>query len=370
MALPSTLTAEQQLVRSTGITGSEIAALAGVSRYKSAIDVYADKVAPAPPDDRDSHHVERGVFLEEGLLRWYAWRTGRRLEYPGTLRHPLYPLVVATPDALACGHGERPRVVECKCPDWRIARDWGADGTAEIPAYYMPQVQWEMAVAGCLEADVIALIDGDLKIYTVPWNQRLFDALLTIAQLFWGDHVRPRIPPPPEASVAYGDYLRRVYPEATQPALADTPVDAVPLLRQLDDATAALEWATKQRDAAKHGIMAMLEAAAGMQGAWGTIYYKNNKPSPRTDWRAVAIDAGASQAQIDQFTTQPDHGPRVFRAYITNPECLNGGTSQPSLGSPAASESPATGIAAPAGLLGPVPDAHRPGGAKKPPDNP
>lgn len=354
MPLPSTLTPEQQLVRATGITGSEIAALAGCSRFHQAIDVYAAKVGDAPQDMADDGqpqpHIERGVFLEQGLLNWYAYRTGRRLETPGTLRHPQFPLVVATPDAIAYGApGEPPRVVECKAPNWRSRGHWGEPGTAEIPSYYIPQVQWELAVSGCKQADVIALLDGDLAVYTVDYDPVLFNALYTVARVFWAKHVEPQRPPAPEASAAYGEYLRRKFPVATAAELPEATPDMLDHIRAYYFASHHQRaWATKEA-AAKHTLMDLLGTHKGVCGSWGRIHYRNNKPAPKTNWRAVAEALGAPQDLIAQHTTQPVPGPRVFRAYFTESDSLlHAAASQPSLSSPTAvCLEPATAVPGP-----------------------
>lgn len=324
MALPSTLSPDQQLLRATGITGSEIAALAGCSRYKHPVDVYADKVGEGPdaPDDTESNrHIERGVFLEQGMLQWYAFRTGRRVETPGTIIHPQHPLVIATPDGISYGDGP-PRVVECKCPDWPAAKHWGEQGTGQIPSYHQPQIQWELAVTGLQQADVIALLDGDLAIYHVQFDPHLFRALFIVARFFWDKHVVPRLPPPPEASQCYGEYIRRQFPIATTPELLDAPPEAFEHVRQLYLAEHHIKAWDVKRDEAKHNLMAMLEDHGGMRGDWGKIYYRNNKPTQKTNWRAVAQAMDAPPDLIAQHTTQPDAGPRVFRAYFMESDSL------------------------------------------------
>lgn len=361
MPLPSTLSDAQLLARTTGITGSEIAALAGCSTYRAAIDVYASKVGDSPAPPPDGPHLERGVFLEDGILRWYAYRTGRRLEYPGTVTHPTLPLVIATPDAVAHGHDEPPRVVEVKAPDWRSRNHWGVEGTDQIPPYYLPQVQWELAVTGLQHADVVALLDGDLQIFTVEFNPAMFGALYTVARLFWDKHVRPGIPPPPEASQSYGEFLRRKFPEATQPALIDTPVAAADALAQLAGADAQLKRWQAEHDAAKHTLMALLGEHDGMEGAWGRIYYRNNKPSPKVNYKALVAELAPPAALLEKHTHKPATGPRVFRCYIKDTGLLLGTAAnldRPSL--PAAN--PGAGNHQPpapaAELPGPVAKAH------------
>lgn len=318
--LPTTLSADQIALRRTGITGSEIAALAGANPYKGPAEVYNDKLGiELCEDNPDTRHLERGIFLERGLLEWYAWRTGAALDFPGTLQHPQLPLVIATPDALAHMPDGTTRIVEAKCPGPRTVQHWGEPGTAEIPVYYLPQVQWELAVTGCRFADVIALLDGELCIYQVEYDARLFAALLTVANLFWDRHVLAKQPPPPDASAAYGDMLKQQYPVATQPDLLEAPPDLLPAIAELHDAHRCQAAAKAMVEVAKHKLQAAIGEHEGLRGPWGKIYWRNSKPKPQIDWQAVAKAAGATPDLIAQHTHQPEHGPRSFRPYITAP---------------------------------------------------
>lgn len=362
MGLPSTLSPDQLLLRATGITGSEIAALAGCSNFKQPVDVYAEKIGEGPDrseDDEPNSHIERGVFLEAGMLQWYAFRTGRRVESPGTIVHPQYPLVIATPDGIS--HGDGPaRVVECKCPDWRAARHWGQPETDQIPSYHQPQIQWELAVTGLQQADVIALIDGDLAVYHVQFDPHLFRALFVVARLFWEKHVVPRLPPPPEASASYGEYIRRQFPIATAPDLLEAPEEAFEHVRQFYLAEHHMRAWVAKRDEAKHNLMLILGEHGGMRGDWGKIYYRNNKPSPKTNWRAVAQALDAPPDLIAQHTAKPDAGPRVFRAYFMESDALlHAAPSSPALPAPGPADAvpPADCPEQPAAVPGQEPQA-------------
>lgn len=355
MTIPSTLTAAQQAIRATGITGSEIAALAGCSRWRQPVDVYADKVGDvaAAPDTGESHHLERGVFLERGLLDWYAYRTGAQLAYPGTLRHPQLPLVIATPDAVAHWPDAPPRVVECKSPDWRARGHWGEPGSGAIPSYYMPQIQWELAVTGCSQADVIALLDGDLQLYTVDYDPGLFHALYTVALLFWNNHVTARLPPSPDASAAYGNYLRRKFPVAVH-ELAEATQAQTEYVRQLYVAEHHLAAWEAKRDAAKHALMAAIGDASGLQGPWGRITYRNNKPSAKVDYRAIVEAMAPPPELLARHTHTQATGPRVFRPTFAETDMLLG---IPPVYRPAIAPAPAASLEQPAGLPGPQPQA-------------
>lgn len=62
--------------------GSDIATILGWNPYEDPIGLYGRKRGLIERDETDSEAAQAGRFLEEGILRWYAKRTGRRLVSP------------------------------------------------------------------------------------------------------------------------------------------------------------------------------------------------------------------------------------------------------------------------------------------------
>ena len=131
-----TLTAEQKQIRASGIGGSEIAAVAGLSPFGGPLDIWLRKTGAVNDDDISGPHIERGRHLGPGLASWFRAKTGLRVANVGdeeqTFVHPAHPLVIATPDGLVEDH----QVLECKFPSFRVAHHWGQPGTDEVPDYY------------------------------------------------------------------------------------------------------------------------------------------------------------------------------------------------------------------------------------------
>ncbi len=325
------LTLQQRQLRCKGITGSQIAILAGLSPWGSAVEVWREKVE-GPGHDSGPEvgpHMERGIFFEDACLRWYVHRTGRAAVPTKTIVHPEHPLVIATPDAVSLDPsvpGERPVgdgriqwspgdiVVEVKCPSWRTARAWGEEGSDEIPRYYYPQVIWEMAVTGLRHAHVVAYFGDQLRIYNVPWNQDIFDRLREVAEDFWHTHVVAGVPPFPDASQAYADHLAELYPQASAPLMkADGDTQIAMAAAQAKDAEENIRAHARRLEEAKNILKMRIGSARGIEGGFGRITWSNNKDSERTDWEAVAKAAGATDELIRSHTINKP-GPRVFRA--------------------------------------------------------
>ncbi len=325
------LTLQQRQLRCKGITGSQIAILAGLSPWGSPIEVWREKVdGPAHgAAEAPSPHMERGIFFEEACLRWYVHRTNRAVVPTTTIVHPRYPLVIATPDAVSLdpsqGDARQPAdgriqwaetdiVVEVKCPSWRTARSWGEEGSDQIPSYYYPQVIWEMAVTGLKNAHVVAYFGDQLRIYNVPWNQAIFDRLREVAEDFWHLNVVPGIPPKPDASAAYSQYLAEMYPKSSAELIkADGDSIVTTAAAQAKDAEVQIRAHAQRLEEAKNTLKQAIGQARGLEGAFGRVTWVTNKESERTDWEAVARAAGASEDLIKSHTVKKA-GPRVFRA--------------------------------------------------------
>lgn len=206
------LTPEQQEIRRTGIGGSELAAVAGMSKYAGAHHVWLCKKGLAH-EIEDTHHVQRGRFLEPGILDWYAYREQRQVLNPGTLRHPESSVILATPDGLAM-HGNNsspPVALEVKCPS--LPFEWGRDWTDDIPKRHIPQVMAECAVLEVEQAHVIAFHSGDIHIHPISFNADLFDALRVIAERFWRDFVVADREPPMDYHETTSKWLGERFPD-------------------------------------------------------------------------------------------------------------------------------------------------------------
>ena len=183
-------------LRRQGIGGSDVAAIIGISKWRTPLDIYNDKTEegePADGQEDDNPSMEWGRRLEPVIREKYADATGFWVSKPEAMFvNTDHPFMIADVDGI-CEDG---RILECKTA--RSGKDWGEEGTGEIPQYYQTQVQHYMAVLGAPVCDVAVLIGGsDFRIYTVRRDQELIDLLINDEEEFWEKHVVPGIPPAP-----------------------------------------------------------------------------------------------------------------------------------------------------------------------------
>jgi putative phage-type endonuclease len=181
------------LERRTGIGGSDAAAVLGLSRWRSPLDVYLEKTG-TDVEITDTPAMYWGRRLERVILEAYVEQTGVAVDAPvgvyRMLRSSTRPWQIYSPDGMAAD-----RLVEIKTA--RTAEGWGEPGTDEVPDDYAIQVQHGMAVTGLPRCDVAVLIGGsDFRVYTVERDNALIADLIAAEAAFW-QRVERRDPPPP-----------------------------------------------------------------------------------------------------------------------------------------------------------------------------
>lgn len=284
------LTEEQKTIRRTGIGGSEVSAILGLNPFMSPIDVWLSKVEnyerEVTPD------MERGVYLEDGVARWYAARYGVELRETGTLRHPTLPHVLCTPDRLWNNALRQTRLLSIKVPGNWLSEEWGEPHAWTCPTGYYVQLQYEMLVCRALGlcltdfAHLAAPLAGKLEVITVQGDERVQERLAQEVEAWWSKHVDGREAPPLDGSDGAKLWLRRRFPKSEKPVRAATPAEDL-LALKLQEAEGACETADAAYELARQRVEEAIGDAEGIDGPFGRITHKSNKNgvrSLRTTW--------------------------------------------------------------------------------------
>ncbi len=186
--------------RTIGLGATDSAGLANKG-WKTRVRIYRETIGEVKQDEDLPEVVKMGIILEPVVADLYTAQTGVKLARVNkTLRHREHDFIVCHPDRRVIGSVGK-KIVEIKnaFPRNQEQRDrWGKEGSDQVAAYILFQVQHQMAVTGAEVCDVAVLINGhDFRIYTVPRDEALILFIIENAQRFWHDHVMPRIPPEP-----------------------------------------------------------------------------------------------------------------------------------------------------------------------------
>ena len=230
--------------RRTGVGGSDVAAILGLSKYKTPLQVYQEKRGEIEPQ-ADNDAMRWGRYLEPVVRQAYADETGNEVRVIDQIvRHPIYEHMIANLDGFVIPEAGPRRVFEAKTA--RTADGgWGEPGSDQIPQPYLLQVQHYMAVTGFVVADVAVLIGGsDFRLYEVPEDRELQDMICDACTEFW-ERVKAGEPPEP---VSYADVQARFgRASKTNSVLAgDDVLQALQQLRELKTKAKHLELAEEQ----------------------------------------------------------------------------------------------------------------------------
>lgn len=315
------LTPEQLALRQSGYGASEVATLVGRGPGK-LIDIFEEKVyGPKPEEEPDDEGLAKrlGLAMEAPTADEYALRTKSHLAPVYTLRHPSKELALATPDrarfltpeararalTLAQTRGlvppglldmeallEADRLVEVKTTGSRYRREYGAPGSAVVPDEKAIQVTWQMGVTGARVVDMPVLFRGEwglkFEIFTVPFNETLFEGLYEAVERFHVDHVLARKPPPPDGTDRYDEFLKRAFPTHRVPPIIAGPDEEALMLRfaKLCEAESRLKKARKR---ARQELVELIGDAGGLvSSSYGTLTYRRSADGAEVDWEKAA----------------------------------------------------------------------------------
>jgi putative phage-type endonuclease len=200
--------------RHEGIGGSECAAAIGLSRYKTPLQVYFDKINKDHSKET-TVQMELGNYLEPFLIQKYEDLSGNKCEKPQErLSNKDYPWLMAHIDGWV---KDTNLIFEAKTTRF-FNEDWGDDGTDFIPQEYLIQVAHYCIVCDAYKtvdwAEILALSRSDsvLRRYYYKRNAELEKLIIEKTKEFWENNVLQMTPPEPKNF----DDIKKLYNTATQ----------------------------------------------------------------------------------------------------------------------------------------------------------
>jgi putative phage-type endonuclease len=316
---PITERSEWLRQRRSGIGGSDIAAIMGLSPWKTSYQLWLEKTGQAP-DTEETPAMYWGTVLEDVVAKEYAVRTADKVQRVNQiLRHPELEFMIANIDRAVInpeisgnvrwtGQGlTTDKILECKTANGFAASKWGEPGSDFVPEQYIMQCQWYMGVTNTEYCDLAVLIGGnDFRVYHLQRDKELIDMMIAAAGEFWG-YVLRNEPPPPTTTAECAE----LYSKADKGSVAYIDEDgmsaAIEIL-QIADRMKELKAREDELKATIQSQMANSEVAEHM----GTqIATWKNQISNRLDTKQLKKDMPDI---VKQYTTESES--RVFRLKI------------------------------------------------------
>ena len=195
--VPGTTSAPSAQDRRHFLGASDVAAVLGLSPYRSPREVWSEKVAGEVGPALDNDDVARGLAMEP-VIDTMVRRRGIVLE-PGGEFAVQGSCIVVHPDRLAPDG-----VWELKAPR-RWGRQWGEEGTDEVPELYLVQILVQMlavrAAGRSVEHSHIAAMCGELRTYPIPFHLDTARGIVDYCDKWWDKHVIHGDEPPAHSMV-------------------------------------------------------------------------------------------------------------------------------------------------------------------------
>jgi putative phage-type endonuclease len=198
--------------RSKGIGGSDVAALCGLSKYKTAYQLYMEKRGELPIDDSDNERMRFGRRLEKPIADEFAFRSGRKIwRQRRTMRHPEHRFMLANIDRWQERDGEK-GVYEGKNAGWQQRKLWLDGG---VPEQYYLQLQHYLLVTSCRFGTFGVLFGGnEFHAFDVERDETTIAALIGLEKDFW-QRVQTGAPPDFAFGEAGAALVKRMHAQAT-----------------------------------------------------------------------------------------------------------------------------------------------------------
>lgn len=193
------LTPQQSAERNSYLGGSDCAAALGLSRFKTTLQLWAEKTGKIEPEDISKKvNVRLGNKLEDAVAQFFMEETGKKVQRVNSTRfHEKYPFLGANIDRKVVGEDA---ILECKTASAWMAKEWAGE---EIPQEYILQVMHYLAVTGASKGYIAVLIgNADFKWKEIVRDEQIIEQIITKEVAFWNTFVVPQVMP---MTISYDD---------------------------------------------------------------------------------------------------------------------------------------------------------------------
>lgn len=275
------------------IGGSDIAAIMGMSRWKTPLKLWAEKTQKLPMADLSNiEAVELGTDLEEFVAQKFSQKTGKAVRRaPKEYTHKDYPYMHAHIDRLVTGSEE---LLECKTASFFKKDEWEDD---EIPQEYILQVMWYLGITGRKIGHIAVLIGGQsFKYKQIEFDAELFNTMVEAAKEFWDcvqNDTPPAVMPDDDETLKdmYSDHsevMIELYPDKEENKVAmEALEEKIAYLQEIKAHQKNLEAERKEIETALKDI---IKGNLGIKTLKYSITWKNQKGQYSYDKEAMQAD--------------------------------------------------------------------------------
>lgn len=269
-------------LRTTGIGGSDVAAICGLDPWRSPLDVWLDKTGRGTGFDGNAATLW-GNLLEPVVAEHFAATTGLEVSpFEHVLAHDEHAWMLANPDRAVGADG----ILEIKTTGYHNADEWDDD---EVPARALLQLQHYLAVTGRRRGWIAVLINtSDYRHRQVDRDDELVDMLIAREAEFWS-YVVADTPPPADGHPRTSKALAALYehPAVGSQVDLDDLAGTLAALRQVK--AEAKELADRQAELENTIKAALGDCETGLIGGQPAVTWKQTT-TRRVSTKALKAD--------------------------------------------------------------------------------
>lgn len=273
-------TAQQEIKSRQSYLGcSELGAVMGVDPYKTALDVFNQKLGLVEPF-QGNRHTERGEKLEAIAAQEYTEKTGRSLRRRNeALVHQELAFFRGHIDRLVVG---QERIAEIKCPSQGSFARIKREGP---PVSWILQLQGYLLLSGKSAGEYIVFNadQWELLTFEVAAEPALYPSIEAAARDFW-NHVLSRTPPPPVAA----DKAKFEFERVSGEVVMRTDREFATAAEELFDAYRLRKDAESLYDLAKDRLKVVVGGLGKFEGAGLRLHYAMQEGRRTFDQKALA----------------------------------------------------------------------------------
>jgi putative phage-type endonuclease len=246
------LTAAELEERKKGLFATDAAPALGLSKYRSPVQVWMEKTGNPMPFE-ESEAMKMGLVMQPVIARLYENKYETRLkDLEGvTLWHPKIEFMGSHFDYVT---RDNKTLVEIKNFHPARQKEFGEDGSDDVPMDCLVQVVHEAIVFGVTRVDLAVLFGGQsFKVYPITINADTAAMVIEREEKFWRQVVEREAPAPIDP-----EETRRLFPKDNgQAVMASSEVYHV--VKQL----AALKGQIKEAEALEDRLLTQIQSAMG-----------------------------------------------------------------------------------------------------------
>ena len=317
--------------RQSGIGGSEIGAIAGLSKYESLYSIWARKVHDVSSFEGNAA-TDLGNLLELPVAQAFAKETNNAVvEWKVILRSKTHTFlsanvdffIVEASDQFPAGvvtewqSVEEPdgiiSILECKTGALASPgspHEWFKDG-GSIPDGYACQGLWYLTATGLEKVEFACLLGGyGMQYRTLLRDDSTIRHLLEIGESFWETYVRTSTPPPLDGSDATESAIKSMYPRSAPGKAVEGGDDLAALWSEFQAAKAESKTADERQKSLRAQILAIIgDAEVALVNGDPIATWKTGKD---TEFFATEVFKNDHPDMFKQYT-RSRHGFRTLR---------------------------------------------------------